>query len=150
VVTFGSSLNVLDRRAALGEARRLLAPDGWFAALWNHRDLMDPLQRTIDQVIRAHVPGYDPGSRRSDHRDVIRASGVFDEALMIEVRVVHTVDRRLWARAWRSHATLAGQAGDRFEAVVADIEDVLRNEPDRITVPYHTRVFVAQARGDHG
>ena len=39
MVTFGSSFNVCDRSKALKESARILKPKGWFACLWNHRQL---------------------------------------------------------------------------------------------------------------
>ena len=43
IVTFGSSFNVCDRPAALKESARILRLGGWFACLWNHRQLDDPI-----------------------------------------------------------------------------------------------------------
>ena len=42
---FGSSFNVLDQKATLSEVARILVPDGYFACMWNHRDLNDHLQK---------------------------------------------------------------------------------------------------------
>ena len=39
MVTFGSSFNVCDRPTALKETARILKPRGWFACMWNHRQL---------------------------------------------------------------------------------------------------------------
>ena len=39
MVTFGSSFNVCDRQQALTETARILKPSGWFACMWNHRQL---------------------------------------------------------------------------------------------------------------
>ena len=63
-VTFGSSFNVVDQRAALRECRRVVEPGGWLCCLWNHRDLDDPLQARIEGNITAAIPGYQYGSRR--------------------------------------------------------------------------------------
>jgi len=48
LVTFGSSFNVTDRQQALVESHRLLAQGGWFACMWNHRDIGDPIQAGIE------------------------------------------------------------------------------------------------------
>ena len=58
LVTFGSSFNVCDRGAALRETARILRPRGWFACLWNHRDLEDPIQaRAESQGVSPEPPG---------------------------------------------------------------------------------------------
>ena len=66
MVTFGSSFNVCDRRLALRETARILKPNGWFACLWNHRWLDDPIQKRIESIIKAAVPRYEYGTRLED------------------------------------------------------------------------------------
>ena len=45
MTTFGSSFNVCDRQKALLESKRILVKEGWFACMWNHRDLEDPITK---------------------------------------------------------------------------------------------------------
>lgn len=145
LVTFGSSFNVCDRAAALRETARILAPGGWFACLWNHRDLDDPLQAEVEALIRGRVPDYALGTRREDQTAVIRASGLFGPVEALEGQIVHTVPAQHWVEAWRSHATLARQAGGEHPAVVAAIEDLLKARGlDAVPVPYTTRAWVAR------
>ena len=66
LVTFGSSFNVCDRQKALIETSRILKPGGYFACMWNHRDLSDPLQQKIEAVIKQNIPNYAYGTRRSN------------------------------------------------------------------------------------
>lgn len=147
LVTFGSSFNVCDRAAALRETVRILLPGGWFACLWNHRDLDDPLQADVEALIRSRVPDYALGTRREDQTAVIEASGLFGPVAAVDGRIVHTVSAEDWVEAWRSHATLARQAGDGHLAVVAAIEDLLKARGlDAIPVPYTTRAWIAQRR----
>ena len=148
LVTFGSSFNVCDRAAALRETVRILAPGGWFACLWNHRDLDDPLQAEVEALIRSRVPDYALGSRREDQTRVIDASGLFGPVEAVEGRIVHTVPAQDWVEAWRSHATLARQAGDGHPAVVVAIENLLKAHGlDSVPVPYTTRAWIARRRG---
>lgn len=46
-------------------------------------------------------------------------------------------------RAWRAHATLRRQAGERFADVLAAIQDCL-GTTQQLRLPYHTRVYWAQ------
>jgi len=144
LVTFGSSFNVTDRPAALAETDRLLRTGGWFACLWNHRVLDDPLQAEIESLIKTQIPDYSYGSRRADQTAVIDASGRFGPVVAFEETVVNRVPTKDWLAAWRSHATLARQAGDRFDAVVDAIEALIPPGQDEVTVPYTTRVFAAR------
>jgi hypothetical protein len=148
LVTFGSSFNVTDRQHALTETARLLKPMAWFACLWNHRDLDDPLQSQVEAEIRSFVPEYGYGARREDQTEIIAASGLFEPAVAFDGRVVHTVDRETWIEAWRSHATLSRQAGHRMDTVVDAIADLVRGKSEsEMKVPYVTRGWVARRRG---
>jgi ubiquinone/menaquinone biosynthesis C-methylase UbiE len=148
IVTFGSSFNVTDRPKALKESARLLKPRSWFACMWNHRDLDDPLQAAIEDVIKARVAGYSYGTRREDQTAMIDASGLFEPVQRIEGTVCHTQTIEDCLEAWRSHATLQRQAGSAFDAVVEAIASVLaEQDKDEIEVPYTTRIWAARLRG---
>jgi ubiquinone/menaquinone biosynthesis C-methylase UbiE len=145
MVTFGSSFNVCDRQQALKETARILKPNGWFACMWNHRRLDDPIQDEIESIIKRAVPGYGYGTRREDQTAVIEASGLFGPVVHLDAGVMHQQTVAECVEAWRSHATLARQAGDGFLAVVQSIEDFLKElGKDSIDIPYSTNIWVAQ------
>jgi len=145
LVTFGSSFNVCDRQLALMETARILKPNGWFACLWNHRWLDDPIQQRIESIIKAAVPGYEYGSRREDQTDEIEASGLFGPVSHLDARVVHEQSIEACVEAWRSHATLARQAGNAFPGVVRSIEKFLEGlGQDKIRIPYTTHIWIAK------
>ena len=145
LVTFGSSFNVTDRAAALAESARILQSRGWFACMWNHRDLEDPIQSRVESIIRERVIGYGYGTRREDQTAVIAESGLFEPALRFNGTVVHRQSVDDQVEAWRSHATLQRQAGDAFHGVVDAIEAYLRSlGSDSIEIPYVTNVWAAQ------
>lgn len=143
LVTFGSSFNVTDRPRALREVARIARPRGWFACMWNHRDLDDEVQRLCEKIIRKWIPEYDYGSRREDQTEVICASGLFEEPIRVEHLVVHEITLHDFVDAWRSHATLQRQAGEAFDAIIRDIENALCKR-GTIDVPYTTRLWCAR------
>lgn len=147
-VTFGSSFNVMDRSKALLEVKRIAKPSGWFVCMWNHRDLEDPLQAKVEQVISNAVDNYNYGTRREDQSDVIKNSGLFNEVISIQGPVTHKISVEDYVEAWRSHATLHRQAGERFKDLIVKIEDVCRQNVKNgvLNVPYTTRLWMAQLR----
>jgi ubiquinone/menaquinone biosynthesis C-methylase UbiE len=146
LVTFGSSFNVTDRPRALRESVRILLPHGWFACMFNHRDLSDPLQDEIERAIKRQLPEYRYGTRREDQTPAIQQSGLFGKVEVIEGRVVHRQSLCDCLEAWRSHATLERQAGARFASVVDSIASVLdAHGGSVIEIPYTTRIWLAQA-----
>jgi ubiquinone/menaquinone biosynthesis C-methylase UbiE len=147
LVTFGSSFNVTDRPKALIEASRILASEGWFACMWNHRDLDDPIQSSVEAIIRRYLPSYDYGTRREDQTQVITDSQLFEPVEYFEGSVRHRQDIAKCIEAWRSHGTLQRQAGPKFAAIVEEIGDYLHGlDRDIIEIPYVTRVWAAQKR----
>lgn len=145
MITYGSSFNVMDRALALKEAQRIVQPQGWFAAMWNHRHLDDPIQADIEGIINEAIPGYGYGTRREDQTDFLRDSGYFSEIQRIEGQVFHRQSIPDVVEAWRSHATLHRQAGEAFPVIIERIERLLHQlgSPD-IVVPYTTRLWLAR------
>jgi ubiquinone/menaquinone biosynthesis C-methylase UbiE len=147
MVTFGSSFNVCDRPVALKETIRILKPRGWFACMWNHRQLEDPIQARIEAIIKEHVASYDYGARRENQTSVIDDSGLFGPVVHLDSRVIHEQSVAECVEAWRSHATLERQAGNAFAAVVAAIETYLKSlKVEKVQIPYSTNIWIAQAK----
>jgi ubiquinone/menaquinone biosynthesis C-methylase UbiE len=148
LVTFGSSFAVTDRPVALRETARILHRPGWFACLWNHRDLDDPLQRDIEALIRRRIPDYGYGLRREDQAPVIEESGLFEPPVVIREPILHRVNVEDWLAAWRSHGILERQAGAEFDSILTDIDrHVHALGVDEIDVPYVTVGWLAAVRG---
>ena len=145
LVTFGSSFNVTNRQEALEESQRILKKNGYFACMWNHRDLSDPIQQKIENIIKSYVKGYDYGTRREDQTEVINASGRFEVVQPFDGRVIHSLPVEDIIEGWRSHGTLFRQAGDSFKNIINDIADMLHAlKKDAIDVPYETHGWMAK------
>jgi ubiquinone/menaquinone biosynthesis C-methylase UbiE len=147
----GSSFNCTEPAKTLHEARRVLRPGGFFACMWNNRDLEnDPIQREMEDVIRSLVPAYEHGSRREDQTQVIEASGCFDAVSFFERSqlVERSVDQ--YVEAWRSvrnsHWDLNVPEGrELFGRIEARMRDRLARF-ERLQITYTTRVWVARRR----
>ncbi|SLN38460.1 class I SAM-dependent methyltransferase [Oceanibacterium hippocampi] len=144
-VFFGSSFNVVDQQAALDETLRILTPGGWFACMWNHRDLDEPLQVAVEEVIRRFAHSYDYGERRRDPSGHVESHGGFHPVQHVEGRFDVTMPAAEWVEAWRSHATLARQTGGRFDEAISAIGGIVAGR-ELVTVPYATRIWFARAR----
>jgi ubiquinone/menaquinone biosynthesis C-methylase UbiE len=145
-VFFGSSFNVVDQSLALSEVSRILVPNGWFACMWNHRDLDDPIQQRIESIIKSSIPTYSYGSRREDPTNIINASGYFWATKSIEGSFIWKMPKADVIDAWKSHATLKRQAGSDsfFNDIIQQIASYLDKLPEVIDVPYTTRIYFAQ------
>ena len=145
-VFFGSSFNVVDQNLTLSEVSRILVPKGWFACMWNHRDLDDPIQQRIESIIKSLIPTYSYGSRREDPTNIINTSGHFSATKSIEGSFVSKMPKSDVIVAWKSHATLKRQAGSDsvFNNIIKEIATYLDELPGVIDVPYTTRIYFAQ------
>lgn len=144
-VTFGSSFNVCDRQKALEETHRLLKPGKHFACLWNHRDLQDPIQAKIEEIIKSNIPEYGYGSRREDQTEIISDSGLFNDIQKIAGRILWRQNVKDTIEAWRSHATLHRQAGEKFDKIVDEIASYLNSlGVESIEIPYTTNAWIAK------
>jgi|KBSSwiStaDraftv2_1062776.scaffolds.fasta_scaffold63801_4 ubiquinone/menaquinone biosynthesis C-methylase UbiE len=146
MVTFGSSFNTTDRSASLKETARILKPRAWFACLWNHRDLTDPIQAAVEDFIKSSIAGYGYGSRREDQTEVINGSGLFEPVQFLEASYVATLATVDYVGAWRSHATLAQQAGDKFPSIISGIERLVAPNGGTLQVRYTTRLWAARLK----
>lgn len=149
LVTFGSSFNVCDRELALKETNRILKPYGWFACMWNHRDLEDPIQSSIENIIKRLIPEYGYGTRREDQSSTINASGYFADIIQLSSDIVHFQSIKDCIEAWKSHATLQRQAPTKFNEIILEIEKFLSTEVSssldfELAIPYTTRIWLAQ------
>lgn len=145
LVTFGSSFNVCDRNQALIETSRILVPKGWFACLWNHRDLEDEIQMKIETIIQEHVANYNYGSRREDQTSIIGKSKLFGPVISLSSKLIHSQRISDVVDAWKSHATLQRQAGSSFKAVIDEIQAFLISlNMEEIEIPYSTKIYLSQ------
>ena len=147
IVTFGSSFNVCDRQLALRETLRILKPSGWFACMWNHRDIeTNAIQSKVENIIKKNIKGYGYGTRREDQTEEIEKSKLFGDVIYIEGKVTHNQSIKQQIEAWKSHATLERQAGDKFYKIINEIQEYfLSLRRDFIEIDYTTRVWMAKA-----
>ncbi len=147
IVTFGSSFSVCNRQEALQECKRILKPNGWFACMWNHRDLNDPLQKKIEDVIKKEIEGYSYGTRREDQTDEINKSGLFKEVVYVEGTVLHNVLAEDFIEGWKSHGTVYRQSKGKFDLINKEIREVVEAQGEEyIKIPYTTKIWMAQVK----
>ena len=147
MTTFGSSFNVCNRQKALIESKRILVNRGWFACMWNHRDLGDPLQKEIESIIQKRIPDYGYGTRREDQRKEIEKSGLFDNVLHLNAVIQHSQTIEECSIAWKSHATLERQAKNQFNLITNEIDSFLDSLGNSsIKIPYLTNIWLAQLK----
>lgn len=147
MVTFGSSFNVCNRQEALKETRRILKDGGWFVCMWNHRDLNDPLQKEIEDILKEQISDYSYGTRREDQTEVINQSGLFQDVVYVEGSVIHDILAEDFIEGWKSHGTVQRQSKEKFDSINQEIRKTVESKGEKyIKVPYTTRIWMAQLK----
>ncbi|MGJ8663947.1 MAG: class I SAM-dependent methyltransferase [Marinicella sp.] len=145
LVSFGSSFNVVDKCLALNEAERISKKNGWFLAIWNHRNLNAPLQQEIEAFIKSQIPNYNYGNRRQDQTELLHQSAFFKQILKLESTMLVNQAIDEVKDAWRSHGTLQKQAKEHFNKVIDGINSILdHTNLETIETPYTSRAWLAQ------
>lgn len=150
---FGSSFNVVNQQQALEEVARILIPKGWFACMWNHRDIDDPLQQEIEHIITSFIPDYAYGLRRQDPSSMIINSGLFSKVESIEEKFLMPMTKLEIIDALKSHDTLFRQSKGKFNQIINKISELLESESETYLVPYFTRIWfsncIAKTEGNN-
>jgi SAM-dependent methyltransferase len=76
VITVAQAFHWFDHERALPELHRVLRPGGALALVWNMRDLDDPLQRGVENLL-APIRGETPLHRAGYWRDPLERSPLF-------------------------------------------------------------------------
>ena len=115
--------------------------------MWNHRDLSDPLQSEIENILKTRIKDYGYGTRREDQSEVIEKSGLFGEVLYVEGTVRHQILAEDFIEGWKSHGTVCRQSKDKFDVINKEIRELVESKgKEYIEVPYTTRIWMAKKK----
>jgi SAM-dependent methyltransferase len=137
-VTVGQAFHWFDQERAFAEIHRVLRRDGALAVIWNMRDLADPLQRAIEDLLaplrRAAGAGgaWDPAAeqpyfeafeeRRFRHEQRVDLAGLLDRV--------------------GSTSFVAALPDAERAALLARIRELAADRREPIVIPYETEVYV--------
>lgn len=147
LVTFGSSFNVCNRQEALLESKRILKKEGYFACMWNHRNLENSLQKEIEDVLKRNIENYSYGTRREEQKSVIEVSNLFGDVIFLEGTVNQSVLAEDFIEGWKSHGTVYRQSPEKFDVINKEIREVVERQGQKyIIIPYTTRIWMAKVK----
>ncbi len=119
LIACGQAFHWFDAQLALAEARRVLRPGGWLALLFNIRDLTQPLQAELDELLRplyGDTPSW--GSRDWDAA-LATARGFAAPEESVEPHE-HRLDAAGFSARIASISFVASLSDDQRSAVLSD------------------------------
>ncbi|MDX6476220.1 MAG: hypothetical protein QOH95_1731 [Gaiellaceae bacterium] len=146
-VTVAQAFHWFDHDRALPEIHRVLRQDGSLVLVWNMRDLDDPMQRGVEDLLQP-IRGEVPGQLMGAWRDPLNRSILFGSA---NVRVFDY-------EQWYTTDDLCGRvASTSFVATLPPVEReellvrvraLTHGVPEPFPFPYKTEVYVIPRSSD--
>jgi len=147
VVTVAQALHWFDQDRALPEIHRVLRENGQLVLVWNMRDLDDPLQGGVEELLRplrTDVPGQITGA----WREPLARSGLFGAAIVGEFKYEQrfTTDD-ICDRVASTSYVAALPAVDREELLVR-VRALTHGIAEPFAFPYKTEVHLIPRSSD--
>jgi SAM-dependent methyltransferase len=144
-VTAAQSFHWFAADAALAEIRRVLRPACGLALVWNTRDLRDPLQAAVSEIIEP-FEGETPRRHHRDWAAVLDDSSLFERVEATRFRHRQKVDEEgLVGRVLSISFVAASPPAVRRE-IETRVRALARERGGELRLPYMTELYLAFAR----
>ena len=143
VVTVGQAFHWFDGDLALAEIHRVLRPGGWLALAWNARQMEDPLQAAIEEVIGPHGARV-PRHRHGAWREAFARTQLFGE--LEEVTFPHSqeLDAEGLSARVASISAIAALAEQERDGLLSRVRELARQGP--VLLSYTCEIQITRAR----
>ena len=149
LVTVAQAFHWFDLDRALPELHRVLRPGGQLALVWNMRDLNDPLQRAVEELLaplRDEVPGQQLGSWRGplERTPFFGAGGSREFRYEQRLTVDDLCDRVA------STSFVASMRPVEREELLVRVRALAHGLEEPFAFPYKTEVHIVPRSSDRG
>jgi SAM-dependent methyltransferase len=140
-VTVGQAFHWFDAAPAVAEIARVLRPGGALAPIWNIRDLDDPLQERINELLLPHRRDT-PSEHEQPWRAVLAASPDFGEVEEASFPFAHRLTTAELLDRIASISFVARLEPGVREELLAQVRDAVEGPPQPFAFRYRTDVHV--------
>ena len=147
VVTVAQAFHWFDAERALAEIHRVLRPGGYLVLVWNSRDLDDPLQRAVEDLLgplRASVPAQ----QESRWREAVTGSGLFEAPESREFTYAQQFTADDLCGRVASTSFVAAMPPVERDELLARVRGLVHGRPEPFRFPYKTEVHVVPRTRD--
>jgi SAM-dependent methyltransferase len=146
VVTVAQAFHWFDHAKAIPELHRVVRPGGFLVLIWNSRDMNDPLQRSLEELLAPLRVGA-PYQLGGAWRRPLEETPLFGEpeersfAIAQELTVDGVCERVA------STSFVAAMAAPERETLLARVRELVAGREEPFVFPYVTEVYVAPKLG---
>jgi ubiquinone/menaquinone biosynthesis C-methylase UbiE len=144
-VTVAQAFHWFDGPAALAEIHRILKPGGKLVVIYNVRDLDDPVQHAVDDLL-APYRGDTPSHRSGHWRTALNETELFKPAAGREFPNVQTIDADDLVSRVASTSFIAELPDHERRRVLDRAREIGADRPDRFSLPYTTEIELFDRR----
>jgi SAM-dependent methyltransferase len=147
VVTAAQAAHWFDFERALPELHRVLAPRGALVFVWNSRDLADPLQRALEDLIEPQR-GSVMMQEEWEWRDALERSGLFGAIEEQTFRLEQTLTADGLVDRVSSTSFVAAMPPAERAALLEEVRALAAGRDEPFSFPYRTDVFLIPRSSD--
>jgi ubiquinone/menaquinone biosynthesis C-methylase UbiE len=122
-VVAGQAFHWFANNAALGEFHRVLRQGGQLGLIWNRRDLTDPVQAAISELIEPYSQGV-PRHAADEWREVLERSPRFERAGEATFAFTQELDRDGLADRVGSTSFIAAMSADQRQPLLERVREL--------------------------
>jgi SAM-dependent methyltransferase len=142
LVTVAQAFHWFDLDRALPEIHRVLRPGGALALVWNMRDLENPVQRRVEELL-APLRGRRLASQRQGKwRAPLAASPLFGDPESAEFRYEQLFTADDLVDRVRSTSFVAAMADEERQPLLDDVRAIVAGRAEPFAYPYVTEVLI--------
>jgi SAM-dependent methyltransferase len=142
-VVAGQAFHWFANDAALSEFHRVLRPNGGLGLIWNRRDLADPLQKAISELIEPYSQGV-PRHAASEWRTVLDRTPLFERTGDATFAFNQQLDRDGLADRVGSTSFIAAMPEQQRESLLDRVRE-LAGDDGRASLAYTCEAFAYRA-----